>query len=725
MDVKKGTIEEVIYFSPETGYSVFTLITEEGENITVVGNFPPLAAGELLKIEGNWEVNPRYGRQLRARNFIPLLPSSVKGIEKFLASGLIKGIGPVLAQRITNVFQDRTLDIISSSPEKLLQIEGIGQKKLKEIKKAWAEHEDIRELIIFLQQYNVSTSLATRIYRHYGEKSFFILKQNPYQVCYDIWGIGFKTADEIAMKLGLKANSPERIKAYIYYLLKKATEEGHVFGKYEDLLITCQRDLGVAEEEVVQVISSLQQDQSLVIEDQRGEQGVYLPYFYLAEEEVAQLLIRLAEYPVIKPLHSPEKTIKEIEQKTRFTLTGKQRMAIQKALNHKVLVLTGGPGTGKTTIIYLLAEILHQWGRRLLLAAPTGRAAKRLSEATGREAKTIHRLLEYNPKTSSFRRNEQRPLVGDFLVVDEFSMVDLPLMHSLLRALPHWMHLVLVGDKDQLPSVGPGNILHDLIESSQVEVVVLDEIFRQEKGGLIVQNAHRVNAGQSLIYPPRGEKDSDFYFINQEDEEKAFQLIVDLCTSRIPHKLGIPPLSLDIQVISPMYRGLVGVDHLNRELQKRLNPSSEGLRLGTRQFKVRDKVMQLRNNYEKDVYNGDMGTIVHVDKNFFRLFVDFEGRVLVYEQDELNEISLAYALSVHKAQGSEYQAVVIPLMTQHYIMLQRNLFYTALTRAKKLCVIVGTYKALHIAIKNNKPILRNTSLKDRLQKWAHKLSSQS
>lgn len=721
MDWIKGTIAEVVFYSPETGYSVFTVTTEDGENITVVGNFPPLTAGEVLRIEGNWEMNPRYGRQLRAISFVPILPSSVEGIERFLASGLIKGIGPVIARRIVNVFKERTLEIISDQPEKLTQIEGIGKKKLEEIKKAWAEHEDIRELIIFLQEHNVSTSLATKIYRYYGEKSFQILKQNPYQVCYDIWGIGFKTADEMAMKLGLEANSPERIKAYIFYLLKSATEEGHVFGKYEEVIIACQRDLGVEEEEVIRVMSSLQREQSLMIEDQNGEKGVYLPYFYRAEEEVARLLIRLSGYPVIKPLHSPERTIKEIEQKVHLTLTEKQRVAIQKALSHKILVLTGGPGTGKTTIIYLLAEILHKWGRKLLLAAPTGRAAKRLSEATGREAKTIHRLLEYNPKTGNFRRNEQRPLSGDFLVVDEFSMVDLPLMYSLLKAIPYWMHLVLVGDKDQLPSVGSGNILRDVIESQQVEVVVLDEIFRQEKGGLIVQNAHRVKAGQSLIYPPRGEKDSDFYFINQEDEEKAFQLIMDLCSKRIPHKLGISPLSPDIQVISPMYRGLVGVDHLNRELQKRLNPSSESLKLGNRQLKVRDKVMQLRNNYEKDVYNGDIGSIVHIDKNFFRIFVDFEGRVLVYEKDELNEISLAYALSVHKAQGSEYQAVVIPLMTQHYIMLQRNLFYTALTRAKKLCVIVGTYKALHIAIKNNKPILRNSRLKDRLIKWGQTL----
>jgi exodeoxyribonuclease V alpha subunit len=723
MELIKGTIEEIIFYSPETGYSVFSLLTEGGEEITVVGNFPPLSAGEVLRIEGSWELNPRYGRQLRAETFTPILPSSVKGIEKFLASGLIKGIGPVIARRIVNVFGEKTLEIISHHPDKLTRVEGIGEKKLKEIKRAWAEHEDIRELIVFLQEHNVSTALATKIYRHYGDKAFQILRQNPYQVCYDIWGIGFKTADEIAMKLGLESDSPERIKAYVFYLLKTATEEGHVFVRYDDLILACQRDLGVEEESVVKIMAELQRDQTLIIEELDDLKAVYLPYYYQAEEEVAHLLVRLSRYPVIKPLQSPERTLREVEQEARISLTAKQKLAIEKALNHKVLVLTGGPGTGKTTIVYLLAEILNKWERTLLLAAPTGRAAKRLAEATGREARTIHRLLEYNPKTGGFRRNERRPLSGDFLVVDEFSMVDLPLMHSLLKAIPYWMHLVLVGDKDQLPSVGPGNILRDVIDSRQVEVVVLDEIFRQEKGGLIVQNAHRVNAGQSLIYPPRGDKDSDFYFINQEDEEKAFQLIMELCSTRIPQKLGLPPLSPEIQVISPMYRGLVGVDHLNRELQKRLNPSSEGLKLGSRQLKVRDKVMQLRNNYEKDIYNGDIGSIVHIDKNFFRVFVDFDGRVLVYEKDELNEITLAYALSVHKAQGSEYQAVVIPLMTQHYIMLQRNLFYTALTRAKRLCVIVGTFKALHIAIKNNKPILRNTRLKARLINWSQKLSS--
>lgn len=722
MEVIKGTIEEIIFYSPETGYSVFSLLSEEGQEVTIVGNFPPLSVGEVLKIEGRWELNPRYGRQLRAENFTPILPSSIKGIEKFLSSGLIKGIGPVIARRIVETFGEQTLEILSHYPEKLTQVEGIGEKKLVDIKKAWAEHEDVRELIIFLQEHNVSTALATRIYRHYGDKAFQILRQNPYQVCYDIWGIGFKTADEIAMKLGLETSSPERIKAYIFYLLKTATEEGHVYVAYENLLLACQRDLGVEEDTVIQVLAELEKKQGVIIEEREGVRAVYLPLYYQAEEEVAHLLIRLARYPVIKPLHSPERTLQEVERETRISLTSKQKLAIEKTLSRKVLVLTGGPGTGKTTIIFLLAEILKKWQRSLLLAAPTGRAAKRLAEATGREAKTIHRLLEYNPKTGGFRRNERRPLEGDFLVVDEFSMVDLPLMQALLKAVPYWMHLVLVGDKDQLPSVGPGNILRDIIDSRQVEVVILDEIFRQERGGLIVQNAHRVNAGQSLLYPPRGDKDSDFYFINQEDEEKAFQIIIDLCSTRIPQKLGLPPLSPEIQVISPMYRGLVGVDHLNRELQKCLNPSSEGLKLGHRQLKVRDKVMQLRNNYEKDVYNGDIGSIVHIDKNFFRVFVDFDGRVLVYEKDELNEISLAYALSVHKAQGSEYQAVVIPLMTQHYIMLQRNLFYTALTRAKRLCVIVGTYKALHIAIKNNKPILRNTRLKDRLILWGEKLN---
>jgi exodeoxyribonuclease V alpha subunit len=391
-----------------------------------------------------------------------------------------------------------------------------------------------------------------------------------------------------------------------------------------------------------------------------------------------------------------------------------QKLAIQQCFQKKILIITGGPGTGKTTIIRAVVDIFDRWGRTVLLAAPTGRAAKRLSEATQKEAKTIHRILEYKPKLGAFRHNEKYPLKGDALIIDEFSMVDLPLMYHLLKAVPGWMRLVLVGDKDQLPPVGPGSLLRDFIDSQRVEVVRLDEIFRQERDSLIVLNAHRINQGQSLIYPPRGDKNSDFYFIHSENEDKVFKSIMNFCTFSIPRKLKVSPLSSQIQVISPMYKGMVGVDNLNRELQQRLNPQREGLKVGTREIRIHDKVMQIRNDYEKEIFNGDIGFVVHIDKQKYRIIVDFEGRALSYEKDELNDITLAYAVSVHKAQGSEYQAVVMPLLTQHYILLQRNLFYTALTRAKKLSVIIGSYKALHIAIKNDKPIQRNCLIKEKL-----------
>ena len=442
--------------------------------------------------------------------------------------------------------------------------------------------------------------------------------------------------------------------------------------------------------------------------------AVYLPHLYEAQENVVRSLLELNSLPSPALPSNAEQTIAAVERELGLRFSRRQREAIQECFRRKILVITGGPGTGKTTIIRAVTAVFDSWGREVLLTAPTGRAAKRLAEATGKEAKTIHRTLEFNPKQGRFKRNERHPLRADALVVDESSMVDLLLMNSLLKAVPRGMRLIMVGDKDQLPSVGPGSLLHDIIASGRVPVVTLDEIFRQEQGGLIVQNAHRVNQGLSPIYPPREDRNADFYFIHHEDEEKSFQTIMSLCCFNIPQKLGLPPLSLDIQVISPMYKGKCGVDNLNAELQARLNPYSDGLKVGTREFRVRDKVMQVRNDYEKEVFNGDIGLVVHIDKSSFRILVDFDGRTVAYEKDGLNDIVPAYAVSVHKAQGSEYQAVVMPLLTQHYILLQRNLFYTALTRAKKLSVIVGSYKALHIAIKNDKPVRRNGRLMEKL-----------
>jgi exodeoxyribonuclease V alpha subunit len=541
------------------------------------------------------------------------------------------------------------------------------------------------------------------------------LRSNPYQACHDIWGIGFKTADQMALKLGLDPNSPERIKAFIRYLLEKDNEQGHVFSFQNDLKKNCIKELGLDnEEDFDRALQALRQSQMVRSEPVDSDSAVYLPFYYEAQRDVVQNIHKLAKVPIPAPPFDVDKAIAEVERGQNLRFSQAQKLAIKQSFQKKILVITGGPGTGKTTIVKAVVDIFQKWGQKVLLSAPTGRAAKRLTEATGKQAKTIHRTLEFNPKAGTFRRAEQHPLSGDALIVDEFSMVDLPLMHSLLKAVPEWMRLVLVGDKDQLPSVGPGCLLRDIIESRRVEVVTLNEIFRQEKGSLIVENAHRINQGKSLIYPPKGSTEADFFFVHQESDQKAFSTIMKLCGYSIPNKLGVKALSPHIQVISPMYRGIIGVDNLNAELQKRLNKFNEGLKLGTREIRTRDKVMQIRNNYEKEIFNGDIGVVVDIDKRDYRLYVDYEGRVIKYDREELNEITLAYAISVHKSQGSEYQAVVMPLLTQHFIMLQRNLFYTALTRAKRLCVIVGSYKALHIAIKNDKPVKRNCLIKDKL-----------
>jgi exodeoxyribonuclease V alpha subunit len=714
MDQLEGTVEQIVYYNPENGYAVCRFAVGDAKPVTIVGSFPPLSPGEVLKLKGAWEVNPKFGKQFHVESFSLALPASVQGIERFLGSGLIKGIGPVLAERIVKTFGAGTISVLTDKPEKLKKVEGVGPVKLREIRRSWAEHQDIRDLIIFLQEYGVSTNLATKIHRQYGDKAFHVLRSDPYQLSLDIWGVGFKTADQLALKLGMDPGSPERVKAYVLYLLEKDNEQGHVFSFESEVRARCLEDIAADDAKFDTAMAGLKAKKRIIREPLGEDRALYRPAFHTAQEEVVRSFHDLAAVTCGTPPFDLDAAVSDAGKDLGVILSPAQRLAVAECFRKKVLVITGGPGTGKTTIIKAVTDIFRRWGRAVILAAPTGRAAKRLSETTGQDARTIHRVLEFKPKLGTFRRGEKCPLQGEALVIDEFSMVDLPLMHHLLKAVPEAMRLILVGDKDQLPSVGPGTLLRDIIESGTVPVVRLDEIFRQDKESYIVLNAHRINQGQGLVYPPKGTKNSDFYFIRQDDERKAFETIVSLCQTRIPRWLRIPALSPEIQVISPMYKGLCGVDNLNLELQQRLNPLREGLKWGNREFRVRDKVMQVRNDYEKDAFNGDIGIVVHVDRPQFRVVVEFEGRSVLYEKDDLNDLVLAYAVSVHKAQGSEYQAVVMPLLTQHFIMLQRNLFYTALTRAKKLSVVVGSYKALYIAIKNDKPIKRNSLVKEKL-----------
>ncbi|MGQ9471256.1 MAG: SF1B family DNA helicase RecD2 [Candidatus Aminicenantales bacterium] len=713
-----GTIDQVVYYNPENGYSVYRFLLEDETLMTVVGNFPPLSPGEVLRLTGQWEENARYGRQFHALSFVPVWPSTVRGVERYLASGLVRGIGPVLARRIVRRFGLETIEVISSHPERLLEVEGIGPVKLQEIVRSWQSNQRLRELVIFLEEHGITTSLATRVYRHYGDQAFSVLRSNPYQLCLDVWGIGFRTADQMAMKLGVDPGSLERIGAFVLYYLEKESEKGHVFSYRSEVTAAAVKELGVTEARAEEGIENLGRSGRVVLEETESGEAVYLPRLYQAEELIARRMVKLGSTPFLLPKLDIEGAIKEIEAELGLVFSPQQREAINQSLKENILVITGGPGTGKTTLIRAIAQLFLRWGKKVLLAAPTGRAAKRLSEATGREAKTIHRLLEYNPKEERFRRHEHFPLSGEALVVDEFSMVDALLMESLLRAVPQGMRLILVGDKDQLPSVGPGNLLHDLIESQRIKVVRLNEIFRQARNSLIVQNAHRIQQGLPLIYPRRGQVEADFLFLPQEEEEKVFELVLEMACQRLPERLGVAASSPFLQVITPMYRGRCGVDSLNQELQKRLNPRGLGLRIGQHEFRVGDKIMQIRNNYEKEVFNGDLGVVVDIEPANWRLTVDFDGRPVSYEKDELAEITLAYAISVHKSQGNEYQGVVMPLLIQHYIMLQRNLFYTALTRARKICVVIGSFRALHIAIKNDSPIKRNCRLKEKLRALA-------
>ena len=711
-DTVTGTVESIVYRNDETGYTVCMIKVQGGGNrqreefVTVVGNCAAVWEGEELHAEGQWTRHPSHGQQLQAKSITCITPTSTEGIRRYLASGMIKGIGPKFAQRIVDRFGEQTLDVIDKESGRLREVGGIGEGRRKLIKESWTEQRGVREIMIFLQSHGIGTAKASRIFRQYGADAIAIVKRNPYRLCEDVWGIGFKTADAIALSVGIPHDSEVRARAGLIYTLQTEADEGHCFTVDADLLLHAQELLDISVEILADALAKEFEKGTLVKEENR----VYLRDLHRAEVRAAAKLIRLLDTPRTFPPIDADKAIAWAEKKMGLSLAPLQRDALRNAILSKVSIITGGPGVGKTTIIRALTEIFSARKLDIRLAAPTGRAAKRMSEATDREAQTIHRLLKFNPSVGGFEFNIENPMSGDGFILDETSMIDIRLMDQFLQALPDSVTLVLVGDTDQLPSVGPGNVLRDLIASGKIPCCRLDTIFRQDNSGLIVRNAHHVNRGEPL---ETRAGDSDFYFVETGEPANIIARAVDLMTQRIPHKFKLDPLA-DVQVLTPMRRNLLGTENLNDVLQAALNPSGASLTRGCTHFRVNDRVMQLRNNYDKEVFNGDIGFIKEVDEDDRALTVLFDGRPVRYAQSELDELVLAYACSIHKSQGSEYPAVIVLLHTQHYKLLQRNLLYTAITRGKKLVLVVGSTRAVNIAVKSNQVRERRTSLKDRL-----------
>ena len=778
--VLEGTLERITYHNEENGYTVAKLMPRGRDyTVTVVGRMAGLNIGASVKLWGRWKRHAQYGKQFVVEDYAEQLPATVEGIRKYLGSGLIKGVGPVTADRIVDHFGLESLAIIDEQPGRLTEVPGVGRVRARKITEAWAEQQEIKEIMLFLQAHDVSTSLAVRIYKTYRGEAIAVVRDEPYRLAREVFGIGFKTADRIARSAGMAPDSPQRLEAGVLYTLNVMADEGHVFGRREELIAAAARELAVPasqtegdggaltvdEQAISQAIDRLlaadavrievaDGDGAVAAEDrvrgggsdsaggshsrvgsrphegsQSGEarselassahDAVYLPPMYYAEIGVANRLSRLmrSEASCLGAFRSIDwdTALAWVERRQPHALAARQRQAVRMALTEKVSVLTGGPGTGKTTTVRAILDLVRAKGLTARLAAPTGRAAKRLAETCGMEAKTIHRLLEFKPSGGvRFLRNEENPLRADLLVVDETSMVDLLLMNDLTKAIDPATHLLLVGDVDQLPSVGPGNVLRDLIDSGVVPTVELNEIFRQDEHSYIIVNAHRVNQGEMPIFDRRSR---DFFLFPAEDAEAAADWVVDVVAERIPAKFGLDPLR-DVQVLSPMHRGPAGVTALNGRLQQRLNPAVPNrpvVRFGGREFRIDDKVMQIRNNYDKDVFNGDLGWIEDIDGAAQLLTVMFDDVPVEYEFSELDELIHAFACSTHKSQGAEYPAVVMTLLTSHYMMLQRNLLYTGITRAKRLCVLVGSRRAIAMAVRNDKVAARNTSLARRLR----------
>ena len=708
MDYLRCVVERITYQNTENGYTVLKCAAKNYKDlVTVVGIMPEIHVGAVLSLEGMWKMDSKYGRQFSAEKFEETLPATVYGIEKYLGSGLIKGVGPKFAKRIVAKFGKDTLDIIEKNPDALNNVEGIGKVRVERIKKSWQEQKEIKNIMLFLQSHEVSTSHATRIFKTYGNKSIQIVQENPYRLADDIWGIGFKTADRIAEKMGFEKDRFIRLRSGILYALNKLAENGHCVAVMDQLIQKAKELLETDIPELEITLDEMMRTGDVI----RYEEAIYLPPFYYSETGCAKRLLRLLETKS-ETKADAENIVKSVIQNAAIAYDEIQEEAIRTAVNSKVMVLTGGPGTGKTTTTMGIISALQMMGCQILLAAPTGRAAKRMAETTGMEAKTIHRLLEYK-MPDGYQKNEEHPLEGDVLILDECSMVDVMLMYNLLKAVPPQMSLILVGDTDQLPSVGPGNVLKDVIASGIVPVIRLTRIFRQAQGSRIIMNAHRINRGEPIDM--RGGKDSDFFFAQKETNEEVVDTLVRYCTKNLPNYYHVDAFR-DIQVLTPMQRGICGAANLNQLLQEAMNPCSLFLKRGGTQYRLGDKVMQIRNNYDKEVFNGDIGTISKVDIEERELAVCYDGRDVTYDISELDELTLAYAVTIHKSQGSEYPIVVMPFTMSHFVMLQRNLLYTGVTRAKKILVLIGEKKAVFYAVGNETTTGRNTKLAEYLAK---------
>lgn len=704
-----GYIESIVFSGEDSGFTVAKLKEPKKRDATlIVGLLPTLQPGESIRAKGNWKQHPKHGLQFEIHSFESSAPADLVGIQKYLESGMIKGIGPAYAARIVEKFGINTLKIIDEEPERLLKVSGIGEKRVERIISCWQEQRAVRNVMIFLRGHGVSPAFAQKIYKTYGDESIAKVRENPFRLAQEIFGIGFKSADKIAQNLGIEKEAPVRIDAGIEHILWELSNEGHTCSPREELIKAVIEALEIPEALVRERIAFLAKEKRIIEEEER----IWVRPLYLSEVGIARELARLMQAPCRLRDVQLDKAIEWVQQKLNIELADLQRQGVMTALSQKTMVLTGGPGTGKSTITKAILAISEKLTTKILLAAPTGRAAKRLNEITGKKASTIHSMLEMDFSAFKFKRGRDNPLDCDLIIVDEASMIDTQLMHSLLKAIPSHARLVLVGDIDQLPSVGPGTVLKDLIQSMRLPVCVLNEIFRQAKNSAIVTNAHRINRGEfpQLFNGPK----SDFRFIEHETPEAILAEIVDLVSNKVPRSYRFHKFD-EIQVLAPMKRGVIGTENLNLVLQEKLNPSPHPLMRMGRRFHVGDKVMQIRNNYQKEVYNGDVGTILEIDLSEQNLKVLFDGKRVPYDFAEIDELILAYAASVHKYQGSECPCIIIPVHPSHFMLLHRNLLYTGITRGRKLVILVGTKKALAMAVHNEEVLIRHTGLKKRVE----------